>query len=201
MTDSPSKPEAARDGEPDMAPHLQQTIQAIARIHADHHRAATPLQHLVDRMTSIVARPAFIGVVTAVVIVWIGLNLLLARFAGLRVEPRGFPYIQGAGELAAIYITALVLMSQRRKDELSELREQLSLELAILTDQKVAKLIALNEETRRDNPQLANRVDSQAEAMAQAIDPEAVLTALKETHEDMMAEALSDQGDSDSAMA
>jgi uncharacterized membrane protein len=78
-------------------------------------------------------------------------------------------------------------MSQRRKDELSELREQLNLELAIITEQKVAKLIALNEEMRRDNPQLADRVDDQADAMAKPADPEAVLDAFKETHEGMMA--------------
>ena len=86
------------------------------------------------------------------------------------------------------YITALVLMSQRRKDELSELREQLNLELAIMTEKKVAKLIALNEEMRRDHPQLADRVDHQAEAMSKPADPEAVLDAFKETHEVMMAE-------------
>jgi uncharacterized membrane protein len=168
--------------------HIEETVQAIARLHAAHHRRATPLQHLVDRMTAVVARPAFIGGVTLAVIFWIGLNVLQQRFEGWRIEPPGFPMALGAGELGAIYITALVLMSQRRKDELSELREQLNLELAIMTEKKVAKLIALNEEMRRDHPQLADRVDHQAEAMSKPADPEAVLDAFKETHEVMMAE-------------
>jgi uncharacterized membrane protein len=106
--------------------------------------------------------------------------LRLRRFAGWSFDSPAFPWLQGAGELAAILITTLVLMSQRRKDELSELREQLTLELAIMTEQKGAKLIALLEEMRRDNPLLANRVDTEADDMSIAADPEAVLEAFKD---------------------
>jgi uncharacterized membrane protein len=79
-------------------------------------------------------------------------------------------------------------MSQRRKDELSELREQLTLELAIMTEQKGAKLIALMEEMRRDNPLLANRVDTEADDMSAPADPEAVLEAFQETQDPAAAE-------------
>ena len=174
---------------PEILPaHIEQTVQAIARLHAQHHRRATPLQHLVDRMTGVVAHPWFVGAVTVTVAVWIGGNLLMTRLLGWQLDAPAFPWLQGAGELAALYITTLVLMSQRRKDELSELREQLTLELAIVTDQKTAKLIALVEEMRRDNPLLANRHDPQAEAMSTPADPEAMLGAFQETHEVMLAE-------------
>jgi uncharacterized membrane protein len=85
--------------------------------------------------------------------------------------------------LAAILITTLVLVSQRRKDELSELREQLTLEIAIMTEQKSAKLIALIEEMRRDNPMMADRIDTEADDMSTAADPEAVLKAVKDVKE------------------
>jgi hypothetical protein len=52
------------------------------------------------------------------------------------------------------------------------------LETAILTEQKVAKLIELSEETRRDSPFLNNRID---DAMSTPADPAAVLEAFKET--------------------
>ena len=171
----------------DLPPHIEQTVQAIARLHADHHRGATRLQLIVDRLTDIVAHPTFIAVVTLTAIGWMGGNLLLERFTGWRFDGPAFPWLQGAGELAAIYITTLVLMSQRRKDVLSELREQLTLEIAIMTEQKGAKIIALIEEMRRDSPSLVNRVDRQAEAMATPADPGAVLEAFRETHEDMLA--------------
>jgi len=170
-----------------LPPHIEQTVQAIARLHAEHHKRAPPLQRMVDRLTAIVAQPSFIGAVTLVVIAWIAGNLLLARFTGWRFDGVAFPWLQGAGELATIYITTLVLMSQRHKDELSELREQLTLEIAIMTEQKGAKIIALIEELRRDSPTLVNRIDHQAEAMATPADPDAVHTAFRETHEGLMA--------------
>ena len=171
---------------PILPPHIEQTVQAIARLHAAHDRRATALQRLVDRLTAIVAHPWFIAGVTLAVAAWVGGDLLLRRSLGRGLDAAGYPWLQGFGELLAIYITALVLMSQRRKDELSELREQLTLELVILTERKVAKVIELQEEARRDNPLLANRVDPQAHAMATPADPEAVLEAFKETHVTML---------------
>jgi uncharacterized membrane protein len=168
-------------------PHIEQTVQAIAKLHADHHRRATPVQRVVDQMTEIVANPWFIAVVTLTVVGWIGGNLLLQWDRGWAFDAAPFPWLQGAGQLAAIYITTLVLMSQRRKDELSELREQLILELAIMTEQKSAKLIGLIEELRRDSPAIFDRHDPQAEAMALPTDPAAVMDAFKETHEEMLA--------------
>jgi uncharacterized membrane protein len=177
------------DPSPILPAHIEQTVLAIARLHNAHDRRATPLQLLVDRLTAIVARPAFVGATLLTVAVWIVANLLLRRFTGWSFDRPAFPWLQGAGELAAILITTLVLMSQRRKDELSELREQLTLELAIMTEQKGAKLIALLEEMRRDNPLLANRVDAQADDMSIAADPEAVLEAFKEAQDSVATEA------------
>lgn len=171
-----------------LPPHIEQTVQAIARLHAAHHRQAPRLQKLVDRITALFAHPWFIAAVTLVVVTWIVGDVTLRRAFGHGLDRPGFPWLQLAGELLAICITSLVLMSQRHKDELSELREQLTLELVILTEQKVAKLIELEEQSRRDNPLLADRVDPQAAAMAAPADPEAVLEAFKETHEIMLAE-------------
>jgi hypothetical protein len=75
-----------------------------------------------------------------------------------------------------------ILATQQREYQLAQLREQLTLELAILSEQKTAKVIQLLEESRRDNPLIRNRVDQEAEAMAQPADPQSVLDAIKETH-------------------
>jgi len=180
---------ATAGDEPPIPPdHIEQTVQAIARLHAAHHRRATTLEKLVDRTTGLFAQPWFIAAVTLAVAAWIMGDVVLRRVAGHGLDRPGFPWLQLAGELLAIYITSLVLISQRRKDELSELREQLTLELVIMIEQKVAKVIDLHEEARRDNPLLSNRVDAQATAMSAPTDPEAVLEAFKETHATMMTE-------------
>ena len=76
----------------------------------------------------------------------------------------------------------LILASQRREDQLAERRDQLTLELAILGEQKTAKVIALLEEFRRDNPRTPDRVDPEATAMAQPADPSYLIAAIEETH-------------------
>ena len=88
----------------------------------------------------------------------------------------------------------LILATQQREYHPSQLREQLILELAILSEQKTAKVIQLLEETRRDNPLIRNRVDQEAEAMAQPADPQSVLDAIKEIHDE--AEQISGFADS-----
>jgi uncharacterized membrane protein len=79
-------------------------------------------------------------------------------------------------------MVVLILATQRREDQLAQRRELLILELAILAEQKTAKVIQLLEESRRDNPLIRNRVDPEAEAMAQPADPKSVLDAITETH-------------------
>jgi hypothetical protein len=62
---------------------------------SDHpqHQNATPLQRAVDRVTALVGRPRFLGVLTVIVASWISLNLL-------------------AG---ALYVVGLILATQRRE--------------------------------------------------------------------------------------
>ena len=56
------------------------------------------------------------------------------------------------------------------------------MELAILSEQETAKVIQLLEESCKDNPLIRDRVDQEADAMAQPADPKSVLDAIKETH-------------------
>ncbi len=55
--------------------------------------------------------------------------------------------------------------------------------MSLLAEQKATKAVSLLEELRRDWPNVANRRDSEAEAMQTRPDPESVLTALENTIE------------------
>ena len=54
--------------------------------------------------------------------------------------------------------------------------------MAILSEQKVTKIIQLLEESRRDNPLIHDRLDQQADDMAHPSDPQKVLDAIDQTH-------------------
>ena len=170
--------------------HIEDTVRAIADLHADHHRQASDLQRLVDRLVALVGQPRFILGLTAAVLLWTGVNVLLQVLRLPAADPPPFAWLALAISLGALYVTALILSTQRRENALAQLREQLTLELAILSEQKTAKVIELLEEMRRDSPHLPNRVDLEAEAMAAPADPGSVLEAIRETH--MEAEEVGD---------
>ncbi len=176
-----------RSDGPILPAHIEDTVRAIAELHAEHHRRATPVQRIVVRSVRFIGRPRFVGLMTSFVLAWIVANLILSRFhAAFDLPP--FQTLQDLGELLGMYITVLILINQRRDNELTEHREQLTLELAILGEQKNAKIIQLLEELRRDSPLIEDRDDAEAEALSIPADPQAVLDAIMETHDQMLAD-------------
>jgi uncharacterized membrane protein len=97
------------------------------------------------------------------------------------LDPPPFPWLAGAASVASLYLVVLILTTQRRDDRLAQRRELLNLELAILSEQKTAKVVALLEELRRDSPAVRDRVDKLADVMARPADPQSVIDAIKET--------------------
>ena len=119
--------------------HIEETIRSIARLHAEHHQNATPLQRAVDRITALLGRPRFMGILTVIAAGWISLNLLATALGYRAIDPPPFSELGGAVSLASLYLVVLILATQRREYQLAQLREQLTLELAILSEQKTAK--------------------------------------------------------------
>jgi uncharacterized membrane protein len=159
-----------------------ETEPTISELHAQHYRKATPLQQRLDDMVGRLSHPATLLVLTAIIGGWILLNLVWAWAGGDPIDPPPFPWLEGTGTLAAVYLAVLILITQSREDALERHRDQLTLELAIMSERKSAKIIELLEELRRDNPLVLNRVDDTAAAMAKPADPVAVLNAIEEVH-------------------
>ena len=160
--------------------HIEQTIRAVAQLRADHHESATAMERAVDGTTALLSRPWVLVVMTVIVGAWISFNLLASATGSRPFDPPPFAWLGGIVALLSLYIVLLVLAAQRREEQLAQRRELLILELAILGEQKTAKVIQLLEESRRDNPMLHDRVDPEAEAMAQPANQQSVLEAITE---------------------
>lgn len=92
-------------------------------------------------------------------------------------------------------MTIAVLIKQNWQEKLAEQRAQLSLQLNLLSEQKIAKLITLVEELRCDLPDVQNRHDPEAEGMQQAVDPRMVVNALEERLSEELAEFQKQEAD------
>ncbi len=143
----------------------------------------TTLHRPLEQVGALVGRPPFVFSVLGVFATWIGFNLWL-KFSGRPVwdEPPFF-WIQGVIGLLALVVTTTVLVAQARQAQIGEQRSQLALQIALLTEQRTAKLIELIEELRRDLPNVHDRQDEAAEVMGQASDPAAIVDALTTLNE------------------
>ncbi len=164
----------------DVPPHIAETIQAIALLHEEHHRKSTLAERIVDRATMFVGRPAFlIGLIT-VAIAWAITNMVTFILGRATLDPPPFAWMELALTVAALIIAVMILTSQRRADRFADLRERMSLEATLMTEQKTRKIIELLEELRRDSPGVRNRHDIEAEQMAAKADPHEVMAVIEE---------------------
>jgi uncharacterized membrane protein len=159
--------------------HVEDTFQAIARVRTEHDRKATLPERVVDKLSGRAGRPGFVVFLTLIFISWIGLNSVLLLLGRKPIDEPPFFWMQGALSMAALYTTVLILATQRRENELASHHEHLTLELAILSEQKTAKIISLLEELRFDHPDIHDRIDDEAAAMSAPTDPQSVLETIK----------------------
>jgi len=165
---------------PDVPSIASDIGQATARLRAEPREETTGLQLAVDRVTALLGQPGFVTVLAVGVGVWIAANLLAGALGAKPADPPPFVWLQGAVTTCALFVAALILTTQRREDQLARHRSQLILEILLLNDQKISKIVELIEEVRRDNPAILNRIDHQANAMAMPSDAHAVLEAIKD---------------------
>ena len=156
-----------------------QRVETIASVRARTERSIGKHQRTIEALTAALGRPRTLYVVVAVVVVWAAANLALPKVTHLAAFDRPpFFWLQGCVTFFALLMTTLVLITENRQTRHAEERAHLDLQVNLLTEQKVAKLIALVEELRRDLPMVRDRVDREAESMQHAVDPQKVLEDL-----------------------
>jgi len=157
----------------------EEIARASAQLRAAHTHETTELQRTLDRATAVFGWPGFVGLLLLTIILWIGGNIGISLLGGKPWDSPPFVWLQGAVTIASLCLTALVLTTQRREERLASHRDQLILELAVLNEQKAAKIIRLLEEMRKDDPSIQDRVDDEAQSMSKPSDMHVVLEAIK----------------------
>ena len=161
---------------------LEDTIRSVHRLHVEHHRRSTRLQRALSRLTGLVGRPLFVCGLAGGVAAWIAGNSLAIVLGYRAPDPPPYFWLQGAMSALSLFMVAFIVGAQKHEDELGEQREMITLELSLLNEQKIAKLIELVEELRRDSPHVSDRVDEQADAMAKPADSQSVFSAIRDTY-------------------
>lgn len=178
----PSQQSSTRSSETSNLPsetHGVGTVEAVLALRARQQGGIGWHQRLVERITEGLGQPRTVYITVPVVGAWIAYNAV-ARARGWPVfDAAPFSRLQGLITLGAFIMTTMVLTTQNRQARHAEQRAHLDLQVNLLAEQKIAKVIALLEELRRDLPDVQDRQDPTAEAMTKAVDPDAVISAIE----------------------
>jgi uncharacterized membrane protein len=163
---------------------VSQDVESVASIRARAEQRLDRHQRMMEVLTTALGRPRTVYVTMSIVVGWVAFNLVTPKLFGWqRIDSPPFFGLQGMVSLSALLMTTLVLITANRQTRNAEERSHLDLQVNLLAERKVAKLIALVEELRRDLPMVRDRIDREADSMQQAVDPAAMLAALERASE------------------
>jgi uncharacterized membrane protein len=174
-----SPPESSSAGTaPTLSEHIDQNIESIVALQKRESEAVGVTQRRLEAVGRWLGRPFYlVGLLTAIA-VWVGVNVIRRAQGGW--DPPPFELLDGVMTLISLITTTIVLIAQNRQTKLEKQHTHLELQVALLTEQKVTKLINLLEELRRDMPMVRDRHDPHAEALQESADTAKVVAALEQ---------------------
>ncbi len=160
---------------------LDKDIEAIVEMRMVAERKVSRHQRVIEKVTSNIGRPQALYLTLLLIVLWVMLNEF-HRYLGLPFfDPPPFSWLQDTVSVSALLMTAAVLITQNRQAKMTEQRRHLDLQITLLTERKVSKVIELHEDLRKDIPTVGDRYDTEAQAMKEPVDPHTALTSLNET--------------------
>jgi uncharacterized membrane protein len=159
--------------------HIDQNIESVVAIKNREWEQLGPWQRAVDHIGRFVSRPLYIVGLLLFIVGWMLVNLLAPLRGWHPFDPFPFVLLDSVLTLCALLTTTVVLIAQSRQARLEQQHTHLDLQVSLLTEQKVSKLIRLLEELRRDLPMVKDRHDEQATALQEAADTAQVLSAIE----------------------
>jgi len=173
---------AASEGRPsEQRPeNLDQNIDSVLEVQKREFEQRSAPHRFVDRASRIIGRPMYLFGLAAFAVAWIAINLLAPRWGLAKFDPLPFPLLDGILSLAALVSTTVILIAQNRQTRIEQQHTHIALQVNLMTEEKVAKIINLIEELRRDLPMVKDRFDAQAASFSKKTDALEVLTAIEE---------------------
>lgn len=192
MTDSPLSDNAASemsdrtkshaiDNPPpiSLSDQVTQNVEEIVALQRREWEMTSPSQRRVEKVSRSIGTPAYLAGIMGFCAIWIVINVGAFRNL-IPFDPPPFPLLEGLLTLVALLTTTIVLIAQNRQTRLEQQHTHLDLQVNLLTEQKVTKLIGLIEELRRDLPMVKDRHDSHAAVLQEGADTKQLLSAIQE---------------------
>jgi uncharacterized membrane protein len=156
---------------------LRHNIETLRERRRREQQSATLEQRLAQRITAFTGSMRFVYLHVAIYGLWILANL--GWIPGIRPWDPSFVVLAMVASVEAIFLSTFILITQNRMSIADDRRAELDLQVGLLAEQEITKLVQLVVEiSRRLGIDEAEGPDVQE--MKQLVKPEAVLDAIEE---------------------
>jgi len=162
---------------------VQSTVESIADLHAEHYLSLPKSQIGIEYVADRLGRPWSLFICIGILAVWTGSNIFAQMHHTRSWDPPPFYWLQTVTSIAAFLMTILILVTENRQGALDERRSQLTLQIGLLTERKITKVVELVERIRQEHPLLSNPTDNETAEMMQPADPREVMQSLDHAQE------------------
>lgn len=163
-----------------LSEHISHNIATVVTLQKREWEATSPSQRRLEGVSRFVGRPLYLVGILWFIAAWVMANSSAAYFGFRPMDVAPFPWLQCLLSAVSLLTTTVVLIAQNRQTKIEQGRSHLDLQVNLLTEQKVTKIIHLLEELRHDMPMVKDRHDPQATTLQEGADTEQMVAAILE---------------------
>jgi uncharacterized membrane protein len=175
------------DEDTDLGGPAKDNLEVVSSFHDREEAAISGMQLGIERVSAFFGSPWYFAFCVLFIIAWMALNTWGTRRGWRFSDPPPFAVLEGLVSGNALLITIAVLIRQNRMARLAEHRSHLDLQINLLTEQKVTKILQIVDELQRELTSLRGRAEPKAQEqmdeMTKPADANALLNAIKQKTE------------------
>jgi uncharacterized membrane protein len=173
---------------PSAAAHLpasaKENIEALSQFKDREEAQISGLQLLIERISRFFGSLAYLAFAVAFIVAWVAANAWGMHHGWRHVDAPPFFWLQGLVSCNALLLTVAVLIRQNRMAQVAEHRAHLDLQINLLTEQKVSKLLQILDTPRHGLAAPHAAADAEAGELTKPADTHALMHAIKQKQED-----------------
>ena len=144
MDSQSSAPEAgSQDIAPTLSAHIGQNVESVVALQKREWETVGVAQRRVEAVGRWLGRPLYLVGLLCAIALWVSVNVIRQARGGW--DPPPFELLDGVLTLISLITTTIVLIAQNRQTVLEKQHTHLELQVSLLTEQKVTKIINLIE--------------------------------------------------------
>jgi uncharacterized membrane protein len=166
--------------EDNLSSSTKDNLEILARLAESEDAAISGMQLMIERVSTFFGSPAYFAFAVCFIVLWVLINAWGAHRGWPHVDAPPFFWLQGIVSSNALLLTVAVLIRQTRMLQAAEHRAHLDLQINLLTEQKVTKILRIVDELGRELPEQRSRPDEEEVSdLTKPADAHAILHAIK----------------------